>query len=63
MENKPKDKNLNVKFPEEDYRKLQKIADDIGGMSLASMVKMLIYRQLEKVKNTGDSISFLDLKK
>jgi hypothetical protein len=72
MPNKPKNENtdkkvknmnMNVKFPEDDYRELQQIADDLGGMSLSSMVRMLIYKQLEKVRKTKDPKSFLEIKK
>ena len=47
---KVKNTNLNVKFPEQDYMELQVIADKIGGITLSSMVRIIIYSQLEKVK-------------
>lgn len=60
---KIKNMNMNVKFPEEDYRDLQKIADDLGGMSLSSMIRTLIYMQLEKTRKSGNPMTFLDIKK
>lgn len=60
---KLKTMNMNVKFPENDYRKLQKIADDLGGMTLSSLVRMLIYAKLEEVEKTGDPKSFLEFRK
>lgn len=56
---KVKDKSLNVKFPDDDYRELQQIADDIGGITLSSMIRMLIYIQLNKVRETGNSNDFV----
>lgn len=60
---KVKNMNMNVKFPEDDYRELQQIADDIGGMTLSSMVRVLIYAQLDKVRKAGDPKVFLDINK
>lgn len=56
---KVKDKSLNVKFPDDDYRELQQIADDIGGITLSSLIRMLIYTQLNKVRETGNSNDFV----
>lgn len=61
-EPKPKPMNMNVKFPEEDYRELQEIAEQLGGMTLSSMIRMLVYNQLKKVRKTGDPKSFLNIK-
>lgn len=61
-EKKPKDKNMNVKLPEDDYHMLQQIADKIGGMTLSSMIRMLIYERLNKVKKSGDPGDFLGFK-
>lgn len=58
---KIKNKNLNVKFPEEDYSQLQTIADAIGGMSLSSMIRVLVYKQLEKVNKSEDPHMFLNV--
>lgn len=58
---KLKNMNMNVKFPEDDYRELQEIADKLGGMTLSSMIRMLVYSRLEKVRETGDPRSFLNL--
>lgn len=55
-----KDKSLNVKFPDDDYKKLQEIADDIG-VTLSAMVRMLIYTQLNKVRETGEASDFVML--
>lgn len=58
---KVKDKNMNIKLPEDDYLELQEIAEKIGGMSLSSMMRTLTYAQLEKVRKTGDPNAFLDV--
>jgi len=59
---KTKDSMMNVKFPEEDYIELQKIAKgQTGGMSLSSMMRALVYAQLEKVRKSGDPREFLDM--
>jgi len=58
---KRKNMNMNVKLPEDDYRELQRIADELGGMTLSSMIRMLVYSRLNKVKETGDPKSFLNL--
>jgi len=60
---KIKNKNMNVKFPEDDYIDLREIADQIGGMSLSDMIRTLVYAQLEKVRKTRDPNSFLDVLK
>jgi hypothetical protein len=62
-ERKIKNKMMNVKLPEEDYRELQQIADDLGGMSLSAMVRVLIYSRLEKVRKSGNAKYFLDIDK
>ncbi len=58
---KPKNRNMNIKLPEDDYRQLQNIAEQLGGMTLSSMIRMLIYNKLDKVKETGDPRVFIDL--
>ncbi|MBU3173288.1 hypothetical protein [Clostridium estertheticum] len=58
---KIKNMNMNVKFPEEDYRELQNIADNLGGMSLSSMIRMLIYSQLKKTRKSKDPKTFLEI--
>jgi hypothetical protein len=60
-EKKIKNKMMNVKLPESDYRELQKIADDLGGMSLSTMIRLIIYSRLEVVRKTGNSKAFLDI--
>jgi hypothetical protein len=60
---KVKNKNLNVKFPEEDINNLQDIADKLGGMTLSGMIRMLVYSRLDKVKKSGDPRDFVDLGK
>lgn len=60
---KVKNMNMNVKIPEEDYRELQQIADDLGGMTLSSMIRMLVYAQLEKARKSKDPRMFLEFKK
>ena len=57
---KIKNKNLNVKVPEIEYTELQKISNQLG-MSLSSMVRMLIYPQLKKTKESGDPKTFLEI--
>lgn len=59
-ERKIKSKMMNVKFPEDDYLELQRIADALGGMSLSAMIRVLVYSRLEKVRKTGDHKAFLD---
>lgn len=61
-EKKVKDKNMNVKFPEDDYIKLQEIADAIG-LTLSGMIRTLTYTQLEQVEKTGDPRAFLGIKR
>lgn len=60
---KVKDKNMNVKFPEKDYVKLQQIAKEIGMQTLSAMIRTLIYTQLGEVEKTGDPKSFLSIKR
>lgn len=57
-----KNMNMNVKFPEKDYRELQRIADALGGMSLSSMIRMLVYAKLNEVRRSGDPKAFIDNK-
>jgi len=59
---KVKNMNMNVKFPEEDYRELQRIADLLGGMSLSSMIRILIYSKLEEFRKTNDPKTFINSK-
>lgn len=59
---KIKTKNLNVRLPEDDYMELQQIAEDIGRMSLSSMIRVLIYSRLEEVRKTNNAKNFLDIK-
>ena len=63
VKSKIKDTNLNTKFPLDDYEELQTIASNIGvgGMSLSSMVRMVLYAQLEKVRKSGNPNDFLDV--
>lgn len=58
---KIKNMNMNVKFPEEEYRELQRIANELGGMTLSSMIRMLVYSKLKEVRETGDPKSFLSI--
>lgn len=58
---KVKNKNLNVKFSQTDYEELQKIADNIGGITLSAMIRILVYFKLEEVKSSGDPRDFLML--
>lgn len=58
---KVKDANLNVKLPEDDYREIQEIADSLGGLTISSMIRTLIYAQLDKVRKSGDPRLFLDV--
>lgn len=54
-------KNMNVRFPENDYIELQQIAENLGGMSLSSMIRVLVYSQLEAVRVSGNSRDFLNI--
>ncbi len=58
---KIKNKMMNVKLPEDDYLELQQIADDLGGITLSAMMRVLIYSRLENVRKKGNSIYFLDI--
>lgn len=58
---KVKNTNLNVKLPEDDYLELQQIADSIGGITLSSMIRILIYSQLDKVRESKNPRDFLTL--
>lgn len=60
---KVKNTNLNVKLPEDSYIELQRIADNIGGITLSSMIRILIYSQLDKVRESGNPRDFLTLTK
>lgn len=53
-------KNLNVKFPEKDYKELQRIAKDVG-LSLSSLIRMMVYSRLKRVQASGNSTDFFDL--
>lgn len=57
---KIKDQNLNTKVPLADYQELQEIADKLG-MSLSSMVRTVLYAQLDKVRKSGHYRDFLDV--
>lgn len=58
---KVKNTNLNVKLSKSDYEKLQIIAESIGGITLSSMIRILIYSQLDKVEKSKKSKDFLAL--
>jgi len=58
-----KDKLLSVKIPTEVHADLQKIAEDLGGLSISSMVRMLLYSRIDKVKKSGNPKTFLDIDK
>lgn len=51
--------NMNIKMPEEDYRKLQDIASMLGGMTLSSMIRMVLYAKLDEFDKTGDPSIFV----
>lgn len=55
---KKKNKNMNVKFFEDDYKELVEIAEEIGGMSLSAMIRQLVYSRLNKVRKTGKPDDF-----
>lgn len=60
---KVKNKNLNVKFPDEYYNELILIADKLGGMTLSGMIRSLVYTRLEAVRKSGNPRDFLDIGK
>ena len=60
--NSIKNKNMNVKFPEDVYDELKRIADELGGMTLSAMVRVLIYSKLEEVQKSGDPRTFIGFK-
>jgi len=53
-------KNMNVKWTDEEYDMLQKIAKDLGGMTLSSLVRIVLLERLEKVKKTGNPRDFIE---
>lgn len=55
-----KDKLLSIKIPTDVHNDLKKIADEIGGLSISSMLRMLIYSRINKVKKSGNPKDFLD---
>lgn len=55
-------KVLNVKFPEDEYETLKKIAKELGDVTLSNMIRILIRNQIKKYEKTGDANSFLNLK-
>lgn len=61
LNKKIKNKMMNIKIPEDDYRELQQIADDLGGMSLSAMIRVLIYSRLDIVRKKGNTKLFLDI--
>lgn len=60
---KIKDKNVNVKFPEEDVEILREIAESLGGMPISTMLRTLIYSRMEEVKKSGDPQMFFTTNK
>ena len=56
-----KKKIMNIRLLESDYKELQQIAKELGGMSLSSMIRTLIFVQLDQVRASGDSKSFLNI--
>lgn len=56
-----KDRHMNVKLPDADYKELQSIASQVyGGLSLSDLMRMMIYPRLEKVRKSGNPKDFLD---
>lgn len=53
---------LNVKFPESDYEKLKKIAEELGNMSLSSLIRMVIYNHLKQYEKSGNAQDFIKMK-
>lgn len=58
-ENQKKNKNLNVKFTESDYKALQEVANLLG-TTLSSLIRLLIYERLNKYRETNNPRDFLD---
>lgn len=61
-EKRLKDINLNIRIPERYHNQIDNIADEIG-VNTSTLVRMAIYAQLEKVKETNDVRNFLELKR
>lgn len=58
-----KDKTLCLKVPSDFHEELKMISERLGGMSVSSMIRVLLYSRVEKVKKTGDPKVFLDMDK
>lgn len=56
-----KDKNINVRVPQDKYKELQDTASSLG-MPMASMIRTLLYGQLEKAKKAKDPSVFIKTK-
>lgn len=60
MDGTKRNRNMNVKFTDEEYEKLQEIANALGGMPLSSLVRIVLLDRLEKVKKTGNPKTFIE---
>lgn len=54
-------KNLNVKFPVNDYNKIKEISETMGVGSLSNLIRPLVNTQLARVRESGSAWDFLQL--
>lgn len=57
---KIKDVQIGFKMPHDDVNELKQIAEELGGMALASMLRITVYNKLNEVKRTGDPKKFIE---
>lgn len=50
---------MNLKFPSQEYEELQKLADQLG-LTLSSLVRATLFKQLDKVKKSGNPQDFFN---
>lgn len=48
---------MNIKFPTNEYQKLKVIAEQLG-LTLSSLVRSTLFKQLSKVEKSGDPQDF-----
>lgn len=55
-------KQMNIKIPKSEYAELLSIKAQLGGMSISSMIRILITQHLELARESGNPKKFLDMK-
>lgn len=53
-------KNINTQFPVEVYEVVQQVAEELGGMSLSALIRLMVTSKVKKYKETGDPGVFID---